>query len=124
MIKSNLIALWVAIALLSSMLSAAQLSNPMRVADSVQEKKLIKKVEPVYPESARLVPVQGPVVLDVIANDKGEVVDVKIVRGGNPVVQKPVYVAVKQWRYAPTYVGGKAVSVKFRVTVTVEEIKK
>jgi TonB family protein len=92
---------------------------PASVAESDQEKKLIKRVEPVYPEFARNVPVRGPVILEVVANEKGEVVDVKIVGGGNPVVQKPVYDAVWQWRYSPTFLDGRAVSVKFTVTVPV-----
>lgn len=104
---------------LTTLLAAPQAAFT-RVADAVQAKKLIKKVEPVYPENARHIPVRGPVVLDVVANEKGEVVNVKIVRGGNPLVQKPVFDAVTQWRYSPTYVNGKPVSVKFRVTVPVE----
>ena len=68
---------------------------------------------------AQRIPVHGPVVLDVIANGKGEVVELKIVRGGNPVAQKPVREAVKQWRYSPAYVEGKAVWVKFRIAVPV-----
>ncbi len=100
-------------------LLVAQQPAPVAIDEAVQAKKLVKRVEPVYPEKARYVPARGPVVLDVIANEKGEVVSVRIVRGGNPVVQKPVYEAVKKWRYSPTYVHGKPVSVKFRVTVPV-----
>ncbi len=115
---------WTAFTFLSLTLSARQRVEPVSVDETVQEKKLIKKVEPVYPEYAPQVPVRGPVILDVVANEKGEVVDVKIVKGGNPVVQKPVYEAVKQWRYSPTYVHGKAVPVKFRVTVPVNASRK
>jgi TonB family protein len=118
-IKSTMIVTLAAIAIFPLTLCAAQQAEPIRVADNIQEKKLIKRVEPVYPELALHVPVRGPVVLEVIANEKGEVVGVKIVRGGNPVVQTPVSEAVKQWRYSPTYVDGKAVSVKFRITVPV-----
>ncbi len=107
------------IGLSATTLSVAQQVKPRRVAESIQEKKVIKRVEPVYPEIAQRVPVRGPVVLEVVANERGEVVDVKIVKGGNPVVQNPVFDAVKQWRYSPTYVEGKAVPVKFRVTVPI-----
>ena len=103
---------------------AGQQPLTIRVPDSDQEKKLIKKVEPVYPEIAQFVPVRGPVILEVVANEKGKVVEAKIVKGGNPVVQKPVFEAVKQWRYSPTYVDGKAVSVKFGVTVPIVLKKK
>ena len=119
MIRSRLVVALGTIALLTTALFAAQQAEPTRVADIIQGKKLIKKVEPAYPELAKQVPVRGPVILEVVANEKGEVVEVKIVKGGNPVVQKPVYDAVKQWRYSPTYVNGKAVPVKFRVTVPI-----
>ncbi len=108
-----------AIGIFAMALSAAQNTEPRRVEGSIQEKKLIKRVDPVYPEIAQRVPVRGPVVLEVVANEKGSVVDVKIVKGGNPVVQEPVADAVRQWRYSPTYVEGKAVSVRFRVTVPI-----
>jgi len=119
MIKSIQIVAWVAISLFVTALFAAQQAEPTRVAASVQEKKLIKKVEPVYPEIAGQVTVRGPVILQVVANERGEVVEVKIVKGANPLVQERVYDAVKQWRYSPTYVDGRAVSVKFRVTVPI-----
>ena len=119
MIRSKHVVVLATIALSAVSWLAAQQSLPIRVSDSDQEKKLIKKVEPAYPENARSVPVRGPVILEVVANEKGEVVEAKIVKGGNPVVQKPVAEAVKQWRYSPTYVDGKAVAVRFRVTVPI-----
>ena len=113
MIGSRHLVTLAAIALSVTSLIAGQQPLPTRVPDSDQEKKLIKKVEPVYPEIAQFVPVRGPVILEAVANEKGEVVEAKIVKGGNPVVQRPVFDAVKQWRYSPTYVDGKAVPVKF-----------
>jgi TonB family protein len=111
---------WVGgIVLLFTSFMAGQQALTIRVPDSDQEKKLIKRVEPVYPESAQSVPLRGPVILEVVANEMGEVVEAKIVKGGNPVVQKPVLEAVKQWRYSPTYMDGKAVPVKFGVTVPI-----
>jgi TonB family protein len=116
--KSRLIFLWSLMAFLAIAL-AAQQNEPVRVDDNAQEKKLIKRVEPVYPDNARHIPVSGPVILEVVVNEKGEVIDAKIVKGGNPLIQKPVRNAVMQWRYAPYYVDGKPVPVKFRVTVPV-----
>ena len=119
MIRSKHVVAFATIALMAVSLTAGQQSSPTRVSDSDQEKKLIKKVEPVFHEKAQFVSVRGPVILEVVANEKGEVVEAKVVKGGNPVVQKPVADAVKQWRYSPTYVDGKAVSVKFGVTVPI-----
>ena len=69
---------------------------PIRVSEVDQDKKLIKRIEPVYPENAQSIPVRGPVIIEAVVNDKGEVIEAKIVSGGNPVVQKPVLDAVKQ----------------------------
>ncbi len=118
MIKLGLAAIPAFACLLPGLL-AAQQPALVAVDEAIQAKKLVKRVEPVYPENARYIPVRGPIVLDVMADEKGEVVSVKLVRGGNPVVQKPVCEAVKKWRYSPTYVDGRPVSVKFRVTVPV-----
>ena len=119
MIRSKHVIAFTITAFIAVSVIAGQQSSPTRVSDSDQEKKLIKKVEPVYPDNAQFVPVRGPVVLEVVANEKGDVVEAKIVKGGNPVVQKPVLEAVKRWRYSPTYVDGKAVSVKFGVTLPI-----
>jgi len=119
MMKCRHIVALAAMTVLPATLFAAQRAEPIRVSDGMQATKIIKKVEPAYPELARHVPVRGPVILDVVANEKGEVVDVKIVKGGNPMVQMPVYEAVKQWRYSLTYVDGKPVSVKFMVAVPI-----
>jgi TonB family protein len=108
-----------AIALFAASMLFARQAGAVRVAEADQARKLTKKVDPVYPESARGLTMRGPVILEVVADEKGEVVEVRIVKGGHPVVQKPVADAVKQWRYSPTYEGGKAVPVKFRVTVPV-----
>ena len=101
-----------------SLASIAESTTGLRDFPSaaVWVQRFFDEVEPVFPEYAQRVPVRGPVILEVVANEKGEVVEAKVVKGGNPVVQKPVADAVKQWRYSPTYVDGKAVSVKFGVT--------
>ncbi len=119
MIRSKYFVALAAIVFFVASLIAGQEPVPTRVPDRDQEKKLIKRVEPVYPENAQFIPVHGPVILEVVANEKGEVVGAKIVKGGNPVVQKPVLDAVKQWRYSPTYVGSKAVPVRFGITVPI-----
>lgn len=116
--KPRLIFLWSLMAFLAIAVAGQQI-EPVRVDDSAQEKKLIKRMEPVYPDYARNIPVRGPVVLEVVVNEKGEVVEAKIVKGGNPVVQKPVHDAVIQWSYAPYFMNGRPVPVKFRVTVPV-----
>jgi TonB family protein len=89
--------------------------EPERVASDVQEAKLIKRVEPMYPQQARWLPVHGPVRLQVVVNERGEVAEAKIIGGGNPLIQRPALEAVRQWRYFPTYMNGEAVPVSTTV---------
>jgi len=66
--------------------------------------KLISKVLPVYPPSTA----PGDVVLDVTLAADGAVKDVQTV-DGDPVLADAAVPAVKQWRYRPLTVKGKAV---------------
>ncbi len=119
MIRSRHVVALATVMLLDVSLLAIQQPSPIRISDNDQEKKLIKKVEPIYRQGTQVVAIRGPVILEVVANEKGEVIQVKIVKGGNPALQQPVADAVKQWLYSPTYVDGKPVSVKFGVTVPI-----
>jgi len=86
------------------------------VEGDIKPPRLIKEVAPVYPEAARSAGVQGAVILSVRANEKGEVVDVMVLRS-IPLLDQAAIDAVMQWVYEPLIVDGKAVSVVFTVTV-------
>ncbi len=96
----------------------AQVSGvePRRVGGNVQDAKLIRKVDPVYPELARRAKVSGIVMLEANINEAGEVTSVRIIRG-HPLLDQAAVEAVKQWRYEPTYVNGVAVPVVATQTV-------
>jgi len=90
--------------------------EPLRVAGNVQESKLIRRVEPVYPELARQARVERDVMLEVTVNEQGEVSKVKVL-SGHPYLDQAAIDAVKQWQYSPTYLNGQAVPVVATVTV-------
>lgn len=90
--------------------------RPIRVGGNVQAFKLLERVEPEYPKEAQELGIQGVVLLQVTANEAGEVEKVEIVRG-HPLLAKAAMAAVKQWRYAPTLLNGNPVPVVFTVTV-------
>jgi TonB family protein len=94
--------------------------EPIRVNENLQASKLIKRVEPVYPETAARAGItpRGPVRLWVLVNEQGEVASIKIYGGGHPLLQLPALEAVKQWRYSPFCVNGESVSVVATVQVT------
>jgi TonB family protein len=97
---------------------AAQLREPLQVDGSVMRSKLLRRVEPVYPETARRARLEGVVRLQVLVNELGEVSSVKIIGGGYPPLQPAAAEAVRQWRYSPTYLNGEPVPVLTTVNVT------
>jgi protein TonB len=90
--------------------------DPIRVGGNVQESKLIKKVEPVYPELAKRARVSGVVILQVTVDEEGSVTELKVLRG-HPLLDEEAKRAVQQWKYSPTLLNGEPVPVIATVTV-------
>ena len=78
-----------------------------------ESRKLIKKVDPVYPDLARKMHMTGTVKVEISIATDGNVHEVKLL-GGNPVLAAAVEDAVKQWKYASgTAETKKALEFKF-----------
>ena len=90
--------------------------EPIRVGGNVQESKLIKKIEPAYPELAKRARVQGVVILQVTVDEEGNVSEIRVLRG-HPLLDDEATRAVKQWKYSPTLLNGEPVPVIATVTV-------
>jgi TonB family protein len=90
---------------------------PIKVGGGVQQAKLIYKVDPIYPETAKAASLSGEVVLVVTINEEGFVSDIKAVEG-HPVLSDAAVAAVRQWRYSTTLLNGKPVPVTTKVTVS------
>jgi protein TonB len=90
---------------------------PVRVGPHVQPPRIIHRVEPVYPALAKQARVEGNVVISVIIDTKGNVVEMKTV-SGNPLLLKSALDAVQQWRYEPTLLKGQPVDIDMTITVT------
>jgi protein TonB len=82
----------------------------------VQSSKLIRRVEPEYPELAKRARVQGIVLLQVVVDEQGNVTEVNIIRG-HPLLNQAAVDAVSQWKYSPTLLNGEPVPVIATVTV-------
>ena len=78
--------------------------------------KPIKKVEPVYPESAKKAGIEGVVILEVITDEYGRVMKTTILRS-IPELDQAAIDAVKQWVYEPKIIEGEPRGVIFTVTV-------
>jgi TonB family protein len=80
------------------------------------EPKIIKKVDPVYPEAARKSGVQGTVLLEATTDAKGNVVAVRVLKSV-PELDQAAVEALRQWKYEPYVVDGKPVGLVFTVTI-------
>ncbi len=88
----------------------------VRVSQQVSEARVIKRVPPEYPAMAQRSRMTGKVELDAVIDSSGNVQDV-VVAQGNPVLADAALKAVKQWKYQPYMLDGKAVEVDTHITV-------
>jgi TonB family protein len=91
-------------------------ADPVRVGANVQESKILRKVDPVYPELAKRARVAQMVTLEVIVDEEGNVTSVNV-KKGHPLLDQAATDAVKQWKYSPTLLNGYPVPVITTVTV-------
>jgi protein TonB len=89
---------------------------PVRALGEVSQPKLIKQVEPVYPEIARQARVEGVVTLEATTDIYGRVQSIKVLRS-IPLLDQAATDAVRQWVYEPMVVSGRPRGVIFTVTV-------
>jgi TonB family protein len=86
------------------------------VSQGVSGGQLVRRVPPVYPEQARLLRLEGTVVLSAMVMEDGTVGELKVVEGPATLAQSALD-AVKHWRYQPYRLDGKAVKNEIKVKV-------
>jgi TonB family protein len=101
--------------ILSAKVTLPALSVP--VSTGVTGGQLVHRVPPVYPAQARLLRLEGTVIVSATVMEDGTVRDVKVVQGA-PVLAQSAVNAVKYWRYKPYELDGKPV--KNDVVITVD----
>jgi len=86
-------------------------TNPVLIPES--------KIEPEYPELARVARLEGNVILQAIIRADGTVGDVQVLRTNRPNMgfEDAAVAAVLQWRYKPATQNGRPVEVYFTVFV-------
>jgi TonB family protein len=84
--------------------------------------KLINRMQPVYPETARQLRLWGMVSVNVVIHKDGTVT-VQNVGAGHPLLAPAVVAAVEQWKYEPTTISGEPVEVQTKIYVTFELTK-
>jgi len=97
-------------------ISTRQFSEPVSVGEEAERALLIRSVPTAYPQEALAQKLHGMVILQVTIGRDGSVEDLKIVRG-NFILCKAAIAAVKQWRFQPYTVGGRAAQVQTYISV-------
>ena len=92
------------------------LESAVRATGDIKPPKLIKTVQPAYPEEARKAGVQGVVIIEARTDIHGRVASATVLRS-IPQLDQAAIDAVKQWVYEPMTVKGKPTGMIFTVTL-------
>jgi protein TonB len=90
--------------------------GPVLVLPTVQEARLVYRVDPKYPPLPRSAGIEGKVVLRAIIAKDGTIQSLEVV-SGNPLFIYAAREAIAQWRYQPTLLHGEPVEVETAITV-------
>ncbi len=92
--------------------------EPLKVlrVSNLSEGMLLKRVQPIYPQPARITHTQGTVVLSALINKQGEIEHLQVI-SGHPLLVQAAIDAVKEWRYRPYLLNGAPVDVETRISV-------
>ena len=86
------------------------------ISQGVIEASLIRRVDPTYPQTARIERLAGSVILDATIGEDGSIHEVKVI-SGPPLLADAATEAVKKWRYRPSLLDGRPVAVQERITI-------
>jgi len=73
--------------------------------------RLLKRVDPSYPPEAMQQRIEGTVRLHAVIGDDGNVLSLEPV-SGPPLLVEAAVIAVRQWRYGPTFFDGRRIQVQ------------
>ena len=90
--------------------------SPQTVSAETMAKRIVTKVDPVYPEAARRAETEGLVVLDAVIAPDGSVKRLRPISGPDLLV-KSATEAVQSWKFEPYLASGKAVEVETTIAV-------
>lgn len=85
----------------------------------VKTPRLIKKIDPQYPNAARISRTQGVVIIEAVTDVYGNVIKARVVQG-NPLLRNAALEAVRKWVYEPYIINGIPKPVTFYAHVVFE----
>ncbi|HEY6943659.1 MAG TPA: TonB family protein [Candidatus Acidoferrum sp.] len=89
---------------------------PVAVGGDVKQAKLISSVPPEYPALAKAQHVSGGVTIDALIDTNGRVTKMKVISGPT-LLQQAAMDALRQWKYQPASLDGKAVPMHLTITI-------
>lgn len=90
-------------------------TRPPRVS-VLSEGMIIKRVDPVYPQPARIARIEGEVTLRATIGASGQLENLEVV-SGHPLLIRAAVDAVQQWRFKPYVLNGSPIEVQSQITV-------
>lgn len=96
--------------------SAPKLSAPAPANAVIVPSRLVSRVNPSYPSAARQYRIEGAVTLSATIGPDGHVHDAKVL-SGPPMLRDAAVSAVRQWKYAPSTVNGRAVESSVQIVL-------
>lgn len=95
---------------------AAQ-DEPLRVGGEVSRPEKISGDSPVYPELARRAGLSGVVIVESVIDEKGKVVNARILKGLPLGLNEAALAAVNTWKFKPAKMNRKPVKVYYVLTI-------
>jgi TonB family protein len=90
----------------------------LRLGGDVQAAKLITKVQPLYPVTAKTAGIQGTVILHAVIGLDGRPLSLRVMnKDVDPDLARASVEAVNQWRYQPTLLNGEPIEVDTTIKV-------
>jgi TonB family protein len=97
---------------------AATPAKRVKLGGEVEASKIVTKVQPIYPETAKKAGVQGNVNLHAVIGMDGVPLSLQVVNTDiDPDLARASIEAVSKWRYSPTLLNGQPVEVDTNITI-------
>jgi TonB family protein len=93
-------------------------AGPLKVEGNVKAPKIVNKVQPEYPASAREAKIEGTVVVNTVIDEQGRVRNPTVAESsGNADLDRSAVDTVAQWTFQPATLDGKPVEVYYTLTI-------
>ena len=88
----------------------------LNISQGVSRGLLYKRVQPIYPQNAISMRVEGSVELMATISKTGDITQVKVLKGDSQLIRSATD-AVKQWKYKPYLLNGEPVEIQTQITI-------